>query len=73
MGIYCEHFRCVELLREKSEISSYPTRWGAAKRCHYLNRFNPLERWVVRSCGIHYVPDYNEQRRLHDTELIMRR
>ena len=29
MGIYRQHFHCVELVSEKSEISSHPTRWGA--------------------------------------------
>lgn len=61
MGTWHEHFRCVELFSQKSEISSCPTRWGAAKRCHDLNKWNPQERWVVKPCGIRYVPDYNEQ------------
>lgn len=61
MGIYRQHFHCVELVSEKSEISSFPTRWGAASRCHDLNKWNPRERWTVRPCGIRYVPDYNEQ------------
>lgn len=60
MGIYMEHFRCVELISEKAEISSYPTRWGAARRCHDLNILNPQERWMVQSIGVRYVPDYNE-------------
>lgn len=61
MGIYRQHFHCVELVSEKSEISSYPTRWGAERRCHDLNKWNPQERWTVRPSGIRYVPDYNEQ------------
>lgn len=61
MGIYRQHFHCVELVSEKSEISSYPTRWGAEIRCHKLNKWNPQERWTVRPFGIRYVPDYNEQ------------
>lgn len=61
MGIYRQHFHCVELVSEKSEISSFPTRWGAAMRCHDLNKWNPQERWTVRPFGIRYVPDYNEQ------------
>lgn len=56
-----QHFHCVELLSEKSEISSYPTRWGASIRCHDLNKWNLQERWTVRPCGIQHVPEYNEQ------------
>lgn len=61
MGTWNEHFRCVELISQKSEISSRPTRWGAARRCHDLNKLNPQERWTVRSAGRRYVPNYNEQ------------
>lgn len=61
MGEYIQHFRCVELISEKSEISSYPTRWGAASRCHELNGWNPQERWTVKSCGLRYFPNYIEQ------------
>jgi hypothetical protein len=61
MGIYRQHFHCVELVSEKSEISSYPTRWGAAKRSHDLNKWNPQERWTVRLAVRRYVPNYNEQ------------
>lgn len=60
MGIYMEHFHCVELISEKSEISGYPTRWGAARRCHDLNIWNPQERWTVQPMGVRYVPNYNE-------------
>lgn len=61
MGICRQYFHCVELVSEKSEISSYPTRWGAEMRCHDLNKWNPQERWTVRPFGFRYVPDYNEQ------------
>lgn len=61
MGVYRQHFHCVELVSEKSEISSYPTRWGAASRCHDLNKWDPKERWTVKPFGIRYVPYYNEQ------------
>lgn len=68
MGIYLLHFHCVELVSEKSEISSCPTRWGAARRCHDLNKWNPQERWTVRPCGIRYVPNYNEYGRKYRKE-----
>jgi len=61
MGMYMLRFHCVELISAKSEISSYPTRWGAASRCHALNGWNPQERWTVMPCGVQYVPDYFEQ------------
>lgn len=60
MRVYRQRFHCVELISEKSEISSYDTRWGAAKRCHDLNKRNPSERWAVNPSGLRYVPDYNE-------------
>ena len=60
MGLYLQKFHCVELVSEKSEISSYPTRFGAARRCHDLNKWNPQERWTVRSARRRYVPNYNE-------------
>ena len=60
MGIWREHFHCVELISEKSEISRYATRDGAERRCHNLNQTNPNERWTVRSSGRMYVPNYNE-------------
>lgn len=52
IGIYRQHFHCVELVSEKSEISSYPTRWGAERRCHDLNKWNPQERWTVRPVAL---------------------
>lgn len=61
MGMYMLHFHCVELISAKSEISAYNTRWGAAKRCHELNKWSPQERWTVKPLGYHYVPDYIEQ------------
>lgn len=59
MGIWCEHFHCVDLKSDKVD-DPFATRHGAAYRCHELNANNPKERWTVRSCGMKYVPDYYE-------------
>lgn len=59
MGIWIEHFQCVELRSEKKDIP-YATRHGAAARCHELNKRNRNQRWTVRPCGFKYVPDYYE-------------
>lgn len=61
MEIYLQLFHCVELVSEKSELSSYPTRWGAERRCHDLNKLEPQERWTVSPSVVRYVPDHNEQ------------
>lgn len=63
MGIYLQHFHCVELVSGRSEISCISTRCGSARRCHDLNKLNPQERWTVRPFGIRYVPVYNEQKK----------
>lgn len=57
-----ERFYCVEILSGKSE-PTWHTRWGAHNACHRLNKWYPNERWVVKSYGVKYTPNYNEQRR----------
>lgn len=66
-----ERFHCVELLSDKSELTHY-TRWGAAKRCHDLNKWNPNERWTVKSRGEIYIPNYAEllHRRKHGNQYL---
>lgn len=66
-----EMYHCVELFSDKSEITYY-TRWGAAKRCHDLNKWNPKERWIVKSRGVVYVPNYGEfsQRRNNGNQYL---
>ena len=60
MGIWCEHFACIEITKAKIDFFKKPTRHGAAIRCHELNKTNPQERWTVISAGNCYVPDYGE-------------
>lgn len=60
MGIWCEHFACVEMTKAKIDFFKKPTRYGAASRCHELNKANLQERWTVISAGLCYVPDYDE-------------
>ena len=62
MGIWCEHFSCVEITKAKMDLFKKPTRHGAASRCHELNKANPQERWTVISAGNCYIPDYNKQK-----------
>lgn len=61
MGIWCEHFSCVEMTKAKIAPFKEPTRHGAASFCHELNKANPQERWSVISAGNCYVPNYNEK------------
>ena len=63
MGIWCEHFSCVEMTKAKIHSFKKPTRHGAAILCHELNKANPQERWTVISAGNDYVPDYDERRK----------
>ena len=62
MGIWCEHFSCVEMTKTKIDTFKKPTRHGAASLCHELNKANPKERWTVISAGNGYVPNYGERR-----------
>ena len=61
MGMWCEHFACVEITKAKIDPFKEPTRHGASKHCHVLNKANPQERWIVISAGNCYVPNYNEK------------
>ena len=67
MGVWCEHFQCVELGSEKKDCP-HATRHGAAYRCHELNVKNQKQRWTARSCGQKYVPDYLELQKMRKAE-----
>lgn len=62
MGMWCEHFSCVEITKAKIDAFKKPTRHGAAILCHELNKVNPQERWTVISAGNCYVPNYDERK-----------
>ena len=59
MVIWIEHFQCVEIVSGKAD-TPHTTKYGAANRCHELNKRNRNQRWTVRPCGFKYVPDYYE-------------